>query len=307
MNARQGRSTGKRIGITLLNLWAPGLGILRTGPLRSGIAFLLLPSAAMAVVWIYFAAAGAIGFAGWATAMALLILTQLGAWIGSIIVTWRRSRERSETLPAWSRWYAILAAAIAAPALLLALNTAAQRQVRHFHISSEAMMPGLVKDDRLIASMRGPGELRRGDIILFRMPGSVYIKRVAALPGDRIAMRGGVVILNGRAVPQRFVRDETISDFTGRIPVKRLAERFPGEVSDHEIYDSGPSEFDEMEERTIPSGRLFVMGDHRDRTADSRVSREQMGVELLPVSDVLGKALFRTWGPSRKFGQPLPH
>jgi signal peptidase I len=117
-------------------------------------------------------------------------------------------------------------------------------------------------------------------------------------------MKGGIVVLNGRAVPQRFLREEIIRDTFGPVPVRLLAEQFPGEVAEHEIYDSGPSAADDVEERTIPAEFVFVLGDHRDRSADSRVPREAMGVELLPIGDIEGRAQFLIW-PRAKIGRKL--
>ena len=188
----------------------------------------------------------------------------------------------------------VLAAAILAPIALLGSGA-----VKHFNVPAESMAPTLVKGDRFVARMDGAGELQRGEIILLRVGKSTYVKRIAGLPGDRIAMRDGVVVLNGRVVPQRMVGTEA--------EARRLAERFPGEAAEHFIYDLGPQPFDQMAERIVPSGHVFVLGDNRDLSADSRVARIDMGVEMAPITDILGRPLFRTWGPSGKTGESLSH
>lgn len=299
------RSAPARIGLTLLNLWVPGLGLLRVGPPWTALLFLLLIPAVLLLFLAWSAIREIFGFVEWAAAMIVLLIVQSGAWLGSMVVTWRRSRGPAEASPPWGRWYAIVAAAVGMPVVVLLLTDAIRGNVHNFYIPSEAMMPTLAKNDRLVAAMHGPGDLRRGAIILFRMPGgSTYIKRVAALPGDRIAMSEGIVVLNGRPVPQRFLRHDPLGDLPGPTSARRLAERFPGEPQDHQIYDSGPSDVDDMPERTVPAGFLFVLGDHRDRSADSRVPREAMGVELLPIGDVEGRPQFQTW-PLSKIGLRL--
>jgi signal peptidase I len=163
---------------------------------------------------------------------------------------------------------------------------------KNFYLPSEAMAPTLEKGDRFVAFMNGAGDLRRGDVIVLKVGQSTYVKRVAALPGDTIGMSDGVVILNGRPVAQRLVTKERRPDAS----VRRLSEQFPGEAAPHEIFDMGPSVVDDFPEQRIPADFVFVLGDHRDRSADSRVPRESLGVALLPVADVEGHALFCTMG-----------
>jgi signal peptidase I len=176
---------------------------------------------------------------------------------------------------------------------------------KQFYMPAESMAPTLLKNDRLVAGLGAVEDMRRGDILLFRVGDSMYVKRLAGPPGDRVAMEGGVLILDGRPVPQQLVRTETVEDGYRSVEARRLRERFPGEASAHEIYDLGPTEVDDMPEQVVRPGHLFVLGDNRDRSADSRVSRASMGVEQLPLSDVRGRALFYSYGSSRPFRTSL--
>jgi signal peptidase I len=297
------RGLPARVGIAALNLWAPGLGLLRTGPIRWAGILLTAYLGGLALLLAYLFLAPTLDFRAYA---AVLLVVSIGGLVlvgGSITLSWRRSCDRA-ALPSWSRWYSILAIALAVWLVSAGIGEAWRRCYKNFYLPSEGMAPTLAKNDRFVAAMRNWGPLRRGDVILCAVGDSIYVKRVAALPGDTIAMRGGTVILNGRAVPQRFLREEFAPPSGEPQPARRLAERFPGEAAEHEIYDTGPSPVDEWAERRIPPGFVFVLGDHRDRSADSRIPRAEGGVDLLPMAEVRGRPLFYYW-PWRKVGTSL--
>lgn len=167
--------------------------------------------------------------------------------------------------------------------------------VHRWYIPSESMLPTLQVGDRFIAWMRVPDPLRRGQIVLFTAPSRhTYIQRIAALPGDRIALIDGVVFLNGVPVSQRLVQtDRLASDSRPAQEARRMSEQFPGEATPHEIYDIGPSQGDDMPELTIPPGHVFLLGDNRDNAADSRFSAQDMGAGgPVPVARIRGVPWF---------------
>ncbi|RYD61901.1 MAG: signal peptidase I [Sphingomonadales bacterium] len=182
-----------------------------------------------------------------------------------------------------------------------------------FYIPSESMMPGLLVGDRLVVTKypygysfvtptfhllpfshgRLLGKLPvRGDVVIVTPPGTTtdYIKRVIGLPGDRVAVRGGVIYLNGAPVPRQAMgmRDIPVDANTqcdrdhygnslvrvGGKPFCRVAiyrETLPGGRS----YDTidigvGASRGDNYPEVRVPRDRVFLMGDNRDNSADSR-------------------------------------
>ncbi len=106
--------------------------------------------------------------------------------------------------------------------------------------------------------------IHRGDIIVFRYPknpADTYLKRVAAVGGDSLEIRDGVVYVNSRPVVEPYV-----------------VHNLPG-YARHE----------QMASRIIPSGKLFVMGDNRDNSSDSR----EWG--LVPEKNVLGEPMVVYW------------
>jgi signal peptidase I len=141
----------------------------------------------------------------------------------------------------------------------------------------------------------------RGDIVVFRWPGDwsqIWVKRVVGLPGDRIAMRGGRLWINGRPVG-------ITPDGTGEVEAEdgsfhsaaRFIETLPGARSHTIFKHTAIGAFDDMAEIVIPSDHLFVMGDNRDNSADSRIAVEAGGVGLLPTTDLVGRvdALVASW------------
>src|SRR5262245_59818119 len=106
--------------------------------------------------------------------------------------------------------------------------------------------------------------VHRGDIIVFRYPLSpeeTFLKRVAAVAGDRLEIRDGVVYINSRPVNEPYA------------------------VHRHPLY----AVHEQMQPIVIPPGKLFVMGDNRDNSSDSR----EWG--LVPVENVIGEPMLICW------------
>jgi signal peptidase I len=229
----------------------------------------------------------------------------MAGYLVAIILTWHLSRAKAAGHPWYARWYSIIGAMTVAWLIGFAQTDDDLRRYRNFYTPAQSMAPTLLKNDRFIAYMQG-GEFHRGDMVLVPTHrGDIYIKRIAALPGDRIAMRDGQVVLNGSSVAQRFRRTERIKDGVIPLDARRLQEQFPGEARPHEIYDYGASPGDEMPEQTVRPDHIFLLGDNRDRSADSRFSQEDSGLEQVPIASVAGRPLYFSWGSSRPMGSPL--
>jgi signal peptidase I len=158
------------------------------------------------------------------------------------------------------------------------------------------------------------GEPDRGDVAVFRYPGSEddYVKRVIGLPGDRVQMRGGALWLNGKPVPRVRVADylmplslnspcRTIDPSAARVvedeqgarycAYARYRETLPGGRSYYVLDQVPDGPADNTSVFTVPEDHYFVMGDNRDDSEDSRFSRAIGGVGLLPAEYLIGKAL----------------
>lgn len=139
--------------------------------------------------------------------------------------------------------------------------------VEAFWIPSESMVPTLEVGDRVLVNkfIYRFTEPERGQVVVFESvdnPDEDLIKRVVGLPGDTIAVRDGTLFVNGE--PQK-------EPYTNKA------------VPDNSFY--APTE--------VPEGNVFVMGDNRTNSADSRY------FGFLPKENIEGEAFLRFWPPSR--------
>jgi signal peptidase I len=222
------------------------------------------------------------------------------------------SVEKQSAAPAISGWRAQFAQLAA---ILLIVFVAKGALAEPFYVPSGSMEPTLLIGDALLASkypygygtaslpiqinLPESGRLfgdtpKRGDVVVFRWPGDTsqaWVKRVVGLPGDRIQMRQGQLFINDHAASLSPDGVGQAEDDNGRSePARRYVETLPGGVS-HAIFklrDNG--RLDNTPEVTVPPNRLFVMGDNRDNSADSRVAVRDGGVGLLPTDNLIGRA-----------------
>jgi len=176
--------------------------------------------------------------------------------------------------------------------------------IQAFYIPSGSMENTLVRDDRVIVSKLTPGpfDLNRGDIVVFRDPGNWLgtvpetneggtresvrrvlqfvglvpddsddhlIKRVIGLPGDHVVCcdKNGQLTINGVSITEPYIK--------------------PGDTP-----GGGKASFD----ITVPPGKVWVMGDHRSDSSDSRFHDDGTGATgSVPVEDITGRSVMIVW------------
>ena len=180
-----------------------------------------------------------------------------------------------------------------------------------FSIPSGSMMPALVEGDYLFVSKWSYGfskyslpslepyvgyvplqgrvleisKPQRGDVVVFRKPHEEetdYIKRLIGLPGDRIQVQNGILLINGVPVPREVAGEFTAENGS---KVQQYRETLPNGVS-YLTLDLDPnSTGDNTREFSVPPDHYFMMGDNRDNSLDSRFD-----VGYVPAENFVGKA-----------------
>ncbi len=196
-----------------------------------------------------------------------------------------------------------------------------------FNIPSGSMEPTLLVGDYLFVSKYAYGYSRhsipfspplpsgrlfgslpeRGDVVVFKLPTDTsqdYIKRVVGLPGDRIQVRAGILVINGTPVRRELVGNYTAEDDGSRVLARLYRETLPNGVTHSILEQTDDGQLDNVPcaqvdmstgrcarlgEFLVPANHVFAMGDNRDNSQDSRVLG---AVGFIPVDNLVGRAEF---------------
>ncbi len=176
---------------------------------------------------------------------------------------------------------------------------------RNFYMPASSMAPTLSKGDYVFADMHAykEKEPERGDVILFlikRDRKTIWTKRIIGLPGDRIEMRNGNVILNGKLLPQKEADDFFFPEASDKQkkPVKRKFEILPNGRRYAVLDLVADGDFDNVGPYDVPEGHYFVLGDNRDNSNDSRML---IGFGMVAREDIVGRMSVIYW--SRDFSK----
>jgi signal peptidase I len=247
------RTSKRRLLAALASAIIPGLGQWLIGARRKAVA--------------YFGCLLLIGMLYWPVRMpkeywGLIVLVWLSLAL-FVFATWDAVRSRNSDLSPQSRWWLVVFLPVALLGLALYTNFSFRLSgFRNYSLPSSSMETTIRKGDWFVADMfayrhSGP---RPFEVVVFRRDKTPFVKRVIAGPGSMIEGKAGEVLVDGKHLSEPYAQH------TGDpLPV---------------LVNFGPT--------LIPAGKLFVMGDNRDVSYDSRIS--EFG--LVDVVDVVGKPLY---------------
>ncbi|HEY1364636.1 MAG TPA: signal peptidase I [Xanthobacteraceae bacterium] len=265
-------SRGPSAGIAaFLTVLTPGLGHLYIGQARRGIFLFFLVVAADTL--LMFALMGVLA-RFWMFAVSLALL--LGLWLYILVEATLRAHwmadhprraynKRSVYVGAFA-----LAWLITAVPFLYAAHAKSSGQLGYFRATSDSMAPTLLPGEYFLADAtsyrsRAPS---RGEVAVYVHPkheGTHVIKRIVAVEGDRIAVRNGHAIVNGMAVEEPYV-----------------------------VTGSADAVEANMPEIRVPAGHVFVLGDNRANSIDSR---DAVAHGPVPVANLIGRVTDIAFSP----------
>jgi len=254
----------------LLSLLMLGLGHIYVGSLNKGLSLL-------AIEYTFIFLAGAIGILSTFYGIIALIILTIGLRLFAIIDSVRIARRnKNYALKSYNRWYWYIA--IFATFVLISIILSSFRSTvlnyETYRMPFASMSPTLQAGDFITVNTKYPHAIR-GDVVVFLSPknrNTVFTKRVIAVGSDHVSIKKGIVIVNGQVLDILQVKDD-----------KRQ--------KDFSIS---------MAEIMIPEGQVFLLGDWRDNSNDSRYWG------TVPTSDIIGKVTYIWFSPDiNRIGKPV--
>ncbi|SEA78294.1 signal peptidase I [Thiothrix caldifontis] len=266
----------------LMSALLPGLGQLYNGEFHKAVwlflGFALLTVPAIAIVALYLPVS-------WTSPTLFIGLVLLIAlWIYGVINAWRRARQQPDYVPKnWQSGGIYVLVFLVCSVIALPLLSAQIRQhaVESMLVPSSSMEPNVLKLDMIFVDKRynrigATQGIKRGDIAVFIYPNArntYYIKRIIGLPGEKVSIQGAEVFINGK--PLRL-RTQPATDGL-------LVTETDGTISWKVFWNNKKQQLPQTELH-IPPGQVFVLGDNRTDSNDSRF------FGTVPLQDVVGKA-----------------
>jgi signal peptidase I len=255
------------VGAAVLSCFIPGSGEFLVGNARRGAIHLAFLIALIAMYW-------PLRLPRHYWALVLLVYWMFALWVVSAITALRT--KRSPYLRASWWWLVLVLPILYGGANLAGWSLVRVSGLRPFQVPSNSMAPTIKERERLVADMRAfrNSPPKVGDPVVFRHNGILLVKRVVAVSGDVVAGDASGFTVNGKKPDEPYAYYER----------------------------SEPMDSEPFEPTKLAPGELFLVGDNRENSYDSRIS----GFGSVHVSDVLGRPLYLyLTKPAERNGKPI--
>lgn len=146
-----------------------------------------------------------------------------------------------------------------------------------FIVDGPSMQPNFHTGERIIVNkilfdIRAP---KHGEVVVFHVPaeGRDFIKRVIGVPGDTVKVEGDTITVNGQVIEENYIQD-VLNEKHKNNELYNTESNFPNDI---------------VTEDTVPEGHVFVLGDNRSNSTDSR------RIGFVPYGDIIGRADLVFW------------
>jgi signal peptidase I len=275
----------------ILSVAATGLGHIYCGRMVKGL-ILFFAGFAFAPVIVLTARNTASALVLGLVGGSLLLL--FGIFIYAVIDAGLLARRigRGYQIKEYNRWYVYLLFIVVGLSYPTNLASSIRENIlQAFKIPAQSMAPGIQRGDRIFLNkavyrIKAPA---RGDVVVFLYPDDrrlYYIKRIVALPGDTIEMRGNRVLINDQPLSYSKPAPGPALNFDPGSTIQALEEDNHGHGYPILVDGARPVDLPKI---TVPHGTCFVLGDNRSQSKDSRTFGP------IPLADVKGRVDYIYW------------
>lgn len=301
-----GRAAGREPWLSLvLSLLAPGLGQIYCGEIVRGLVLFL---ASLTFIPLVVLAALLTPATPVLAALLLTSLAVLSAYLYAVVAAYRSARKLREHYETREYNRPLVYVLFLLVGVLYSVGGAwcLPHVFEAFYLPTESMAPTFLEGDHVLADKLAYRKAmpKRGDVVIFRVPrkpGLTWIKRVIGLPGDTVEVKDSEVFVNDKQLDRDRVPASSLSGIAGIPEGQAFVESNAGS---RYLILIGKGKDPDYPKTLVPEGKFFVLGDHRDRSLDSR--DPELG--FVPLGDILGNVpyIYYPAGGWDRFGAVRP-